>query len=53
MKITADTHVLVRAITEDDERQSRAAETALKKSGTGCNSDTCALRIGPGAVARL
>jgi predicted nucleic-acid-binding protein len=32
MKITADTNVLVRAITEDDERQSRAAETALKKA---------------------
>ena len=32
MKITADTNVLVRAITEDDEHQSRAAETALKKA---------------------
>jgi predicted nucleic-acid-binding protein len=32
MKITADTNVLVRAITEDDEQQSRAAETALKKA---------------------
>jgi predicted nucleic-acid-binding protein len=32
MTITADTNVLVRAITEDDERQSRTAETALKKA---------------------
>jgi predicted nucleic-acid-binding protein len=30
MKITADTNVLVRAITEDHEQQSRAAQTALK-----------------------
>jgi predicted nucleic-acid-binding protein len=32
MKITADTNVLVRAITEDHELQSRAAQTALKKA---------------------
>ena len=32
MKITADTDVLVRALTEDHEHQSRAAETALKKA---------------------
>ncbi len=32
MKITADTNVLVRAITEDHGHQSRAAETALKKA---------------------
>ena len=32
MKITADTNVLVRALTEDHEHQSRAAETALKKA---------------------
>jgi predicted nucleic-acid-binding protein len=32
MKITADTNVLVRAITEDHEQQSRAAQTALKKA---------------------
>jgi predicted nucleic-acid-binding protein len=32
MKITADTNVLVRAITEDHEHQSRAAQTALKKA---------------------
>jgi predicted nucleic-acid-binding protein len=31
MKITADTHVLVRAVTEDHADQSRAAQTALKK----------------------
>jgi predicted nucleic-acid-binding protein len=30
MKITADTNVLVRAVTEDQEHQSRAAQTALK-----------------------
>jgi predicted nucleic-acid-binding protein len=32
MRITADTNVLVRAITEDHEHQSRAAQTALKKA---------------------
>ncbi len=32
MKITADTNVLVRAIAEDHESQSRAAQTALKKA---------------------
>jgi predicted nucleic-acid-binding protein len=32
MKITADTNVLVRAVTEDQEQQSRAAQTALKKA---------------------
>ena len=32
MKITADTNVLVRAVTEDHEHQSRAAQTALKKA---------------------
>jgi predicted nucleic-acid-binding protein len=32
MKITADTNVLVRAITEDHEHQSKAAQTALKKA---------------------
>ena len=32
MKVTADTNVLVRAITEDDERQSRAAQANLKKA---------------------
>jgi predicted nucleic-acid-binding protein len=32
MKITADTNVLVRAITEDDPRQSKAAQSALKKA---------------------
>jgi predicted nucleic-acid-binding protein len=32
MKITADTNILVRAITEDHEQQSRAAQTALKKA---------------------
>jgi predicted nucleic-acid-binding protein len=32
MKITADTNLLVRAITEDHEQQSRAAQTALKKA---------------------
>ena len=32
MKITADTSVLVRAITEDDPRQSKAAQSALKKA---------------------
>jgi predicted nucleic-acid-binding protein len=32
MKITADTNVLVRAITEDHEQQSKAAQTALKKA---------------------
>jgi predicted nucleic-acid-binding protein len=32
MKITADTNVLVRAVTEDREHQSRAAQTALKKA---------------------
>jgi predicted nucleic-acid-binding protein len=32
MKITADTNVLVRAITEDHEHQSRAAETALRRA---------------------
>lgn len=29
MRITADTNLLVRAVTEDDERQSKAAQTAL------------------------
>jgi predicted nucleic-acid-binding protein len=32
MKITADTNLLVRAVTEDHEQQSRAAQTALKKA---------------------
>jgi predicted nucleic-acid-binding protein len=32
MKITADTNVLVRAITEDHEQQSRVAQTALRKA---------------------
>jgi predicted nucleic-acid-binding protein len=32
MKITADTNVLVRAIVGDDARQSKAAQTALKKA---------------------
>ena len=32
MKITADTNVLVRAITEDHEQQSRAAQAALKRA---------------------
>ena len=32
MKITADTNVLVRAVTEDDEQQSRAAQAALRRA---------------------
>jgi predicted nucleic-acid-binding protein len=32
MKITADTNVLVRAITEDHEQQSKVAQTALKRA---------------------
>jgi predicted nucleic-acid-binding protein len=32
MKITADTNVLVRAATEDDEQQSKAAQAALRRS---------------------
>jgi len=32
MKITADTNVLVRAVTEDHAHQSRAAQTALTKA---------------------
>jgi predicted nucleic-acid-binding protein len=32
VKITADTNVLVRAITEDHEHQSRVAQTALRKA---------------------
>src|ERR1700692_2674479 len=32
MRITADTNVMVRALTEDHEHQSRAAQTALKKA---------------------
>ena len=32
MRITADTNVLVRAITEDHEHQSRAAQSVLKKA---------------------
>jgi predicted nucleic-acid-binding protein len=32
MKITADTNVLVRAITEDHQQQSRVAQAALKKA---------------------
>src|SRR3981189_1776447 len=32
MKITADTNLLVRAVTEDHEQQCRAAQTALKKA---------------------
>jgi predicted nucleic-acid-binding protein len=32
MRITADTNVLVRAVTEDHEHQSRAAQTALRKA---------------------
>jgi predicted nucleic-acid-binding protein len=32
MKITADTNVLVRAITEDHEYQSKAAQNALKRA---------------------
>jgi len=32
MRITADTDILVRAVTEDHEHQSRAAQMALKKA---------------------
>jgi predicted nucleic-acid-binding protein len=32
MKVTADTNVLVRVLTGDDERQSRIAQTELKKA---------------------
>lgn len=32
MKITADTNLLVRAVTGDNEQQSKAAQTALKKA---------------------
>jgi predicted nucleic-acid-binding protein len=32
MKLTADTNVLVRAITEDHEQQSRIAQTALRRA---------------------
>ena len=32
MRITADTNVLVRAVTEDHELQSRASQTALRKA---------------------
>jgi predicted nucleic-acid-binding protein len=32
VKITADTNLLVRAVTEDDPRQSRAAQTILSKA---------------------
>jgi len=32
MKITADTNVLVRAVTEDHAHQSKSAQTALKKA---------------------
>jgi predicted nucleic-acid-binding protein len=32
MKITADTNLLVRAVTEDDPRQSRAAQTMLREA---------------------
>jgi predicted nucleic-acid-binding protein len=32
MKVTADTNVLVRAITEDHEQQSKVAQTALKRA---------------------
>jgi predicted nucleic-acid-binding protein len=39
MKITADTNVLVRAITGDDERQSKAAQTEL------VNADVVALTL--------
>jgi predicted nucleic-acid-binding protein len=39
MKIAADTNVLVRAVTEDDPKQSKAAQAALK------NADVVALAI--------
>jgi predicted nucleic-acid-binding protein len=32
MKVTADTNVLIRALTEDHAEQSKAAQTALKKA---------------------
>jgi predicted nucleic-acid-binding protein len=32
VKITTDTNILVRAVTEDDPRQSKAAQTTLKKA---------------------
>jgi predicted nucleic-acid-binding protein len=32
VKITADTNLLIRVITEDNEQQSRVAQTALKKA---------------------
>lgn len=32
MKITADTNLLVRAVTEDEPRQSKAAQTILRKA---------------------
>ena len=52
MKITADTNILVRAITGDDERQSKFAQAEL------VNADVVALaipalRVGLGAVAGL
>jgi predicted nucleic-acid-binding protein len=34
MKVTADTNVLVRALTEDDAAQSKAAQMALSKADT-------------------
>jgi predicted nucleic-acid-binding protein len=39
MKVTADTNILVRALTGDDPRQSKAAQTALK------NADMVALAV--------
>lgn len=39
MKVTADTNILVRALTDDEPRQSKTAETALK------NADVVALAI--------
>jgi hypothetical protein len=47
MKITADTNVLVRAITGDDERQSKAAQAALAKA------DVVALALPAPAARRV
>jgi predicted nucleic-acid-binding protein len=41
VKITADTNVLVRVLVEDDPRQSKAAQTALRKADVISTSALC------------
>ncbi len=53
MKITADTNVLVRAITEDHELQSKAAQSTLKRAELVAISIPALMRVSLGPFAGL